>query len=469
MTCLCGIAGAITGLTADSREVRPGFLFAAVPGVRADGARYIDDALRNGAAVILSGREADAGVPASVPVIVVPDVRKALAECAARFYGFPANFLSLVGVTGTNGKTTTAYLLRHILNSAGRKCGMTGTIEYDLGNGAEPSPLTTPDAVRFTAALAAMRGNGCGAAVAEVSSHALTQHRVWPHRFAAAIFTNLTRDHLDYHGDMENYFAAKQTLFQNLDKDAFAVLNFRDPVAGRLAAATRARVIGYALDDGAVRESTLRGQIFRVGDREFRIPLVGRYNAENAAGAVLCARALGVPEDETARALESFPGVPGRMERVDLPNGASAFVDYCHTDDSLRAALATLRPLAPGRLIVVFGCGGDRDKGKRPMMARAAEQGADAVILTSDNPRTEDPEAILRDVMAGFARPENVAREPGRPAAVRRAVEQARPGDAVLVAGKGHENHQIIGTEKIHMDDRELVRNAFAPAGRTGL
>ncbi len=466
---LRGLDTEILGLTADSREVRPGFLFAVVPGAREDGARYIRDAVRNGAAGLLvqadRAEEISPGFSGGVPVVVAEDVRKTLAEFADEFHGHPAKSLDLVGVTGTNGKTTTAYLLRHIFNSAGRKCGMTGTVEYDTGASVSPAPLTTPDAVRFTAALAAMRDSGCSVAVAEVSSHALLQRRVHPHRFAAAVFTNLTRDHLDYHGDMDAYFAAKRRLFLGLDSGASAIVNLRDPAGRRIAEGTAARVIGYALAPGDVTESSLRGQAFRARgggvDREFRIPLVGEYNAENALGAILCARALGVDVDAIARALESFPGVPGRMERVDSAGGATGFVDYCHTDDALRSALATLRPLTPGRLIAVFGCGGDRDAGKRPLMARAAEEGADIVVLTSDNPRTEDPERILADIAAGFARPEKILREADRAAAVRLAASIARAGDAVLVAGKGHEKYQIIGTEKIRMDDRELLRDAF--------
>lgn len=475
---------AILGITSDSRQAGPGFIFAALPGCRDDGAAYIDEAVRKGAAALLLPC-----VPRhepGIPYIVAADVRKALGELADLFYEHPAQSLELVGITGTNGKTTTAYLLRHLLNRTGRRTGMLGTIEYDLGDKVEPAPLTTPDAVRFTRSLAEMRDFGCRAAVVEVSSHALDQDRVWPHRFAAAVFTNLTRDHLDYHGDMDAYLEAKRRLFQGLDDRAVAVLNYRDPAAFRMGQGTKARMLGYFLAASTdetmpgnlpahvmraeIVKSDLDGQTFRIMggqlDREFHTPLVGRHNVENCLGAVLAGFGLGVPPHAIAEAMASFPGVPGRLERLESNDGVKAFVDYSHTDGALRSVLSVLRPLVKGKLITVFGCGGDRDTGKRPLMAKAAEEFSDRVVATSDNPRTEDPEKILDEVMPGFTKPDRVTREADRPTAVRIAVGMAVPGDAVLVAGKGHEDYQIIGTEKRHMDDRELVREAFAAVKR---
>ncbi len=466
----------ILGITADSREARDGYLFAALPGTKADGLSFIPDAVRNGAAALLV--EAIPSPRPVVPYIVVENARLGLGEVANIFYDYPSQVLDLIGVTGTNGKTTTAYLVRHIFNEAARRCGMLGTIEYDLGDRLEPAPLTTPDAVRFTRSLAEMRDFGCRTAVAEVSSHALAMDRVYPHRFAAAIFTNLTRDHLDYHGDMEQYLEAKRKLFLGLGDDAVAVVNYRDPAGARMAQGSKARVTGYRLAEpgedvdlprDAVRaeilSSSLDGQTFRIdwpGDPvEFRTPLVGRHNVENCLGAILAATALGVGRHTVCRAVESFPGVPGRLERIASQSGRRAFVDYAHTDDALRSVLSVLRPLAGGKLITVFGCGGDRDPGKRPLMAKAAEEFSDSVIVTSDNPRTEDPDTIIRDVMAGFSEPDKVVREPDRPAAILAAAKLAAPGDTILVAGKGHEDYQIVGTEKRHMDDRELVRDAF--------
>ncbi len=478
---------AIAGLASDSREVRPGFLFAALPGSRADGADYVGDAVKNGAAALLvqDSLRSDPGVP----YLVAADVRKALGEAADLFYDHPSRSLDLVGVTGTNGKTTTAWLLRHIFNSVGRKAGMLGTIEYDLGGTIEPAPLTTPDVLRFTRSLSKMRGFGCKTAVVEASSHALDQGRVFPHRFAGAVFTNLTRDHLDYHGGMDAYREAKRRLFLSLDQNAVAVLNFGDPAAPRMAEGCKAKILGYRMAGGdgqgvppskdaadvatvEIIEDSLDGQAFRISGRglgnAFRTRLIGGHNAENCAGAILLALGLGVPVRSVEKAVAGFPGVPGRLERIESPNGARAFVDYAHTDDALRSAASVLRPLARGRLITVFGCGGDRDAGKRPLMAKAAEELSDVVVVTSDNPRTENPEKIIDDVMAGFDRPDRVIRIADRPAAVRKAAGMAGPGDAVLVAGKGHEDYQIVGAEKRHMDDRELVRGAFAPARRDG-
>ena len=471
---------AILGITSDSRDVGPGFIFVALAGSKGDGADYIGDAVKRGAAALIVSDlpRLDPGVP----YLVAEDARKALGEAADIFYEYPSRQLELIGVTGTNGKTTTAYLLRHVLNSVGRRAGMLGTIEYDLGDKQEPAPLTTPDAVRFTRSLAEMRDFGCKAAVVEVSSHALDQDRAYPHHFAGAVFTNLTRDHLDYHGGMDAYREAKRKLFLSLGEKAVAVLNFRDAAAPRLAEGCRGRIMGYCLagegepanlPQGIARaeivSSTLDGQSFTVKgysvDHEFRTPLVGRYNVENCVGAILAAAGLGVPPDSIARAIAGFPGVPGRLERIESRGGIKAFVDYSHTDDALRSVASVLRPLVKGKLITVFGCGGDRDPGKRPLMAKAAEEFSDRVVVTSDNPRTEDPEKIIDAIMPGFAKPERVTRQADRPAAIRAAVAMASPGDAILVAGKGHEDYQIVGTEKRHMDDRELVREAFASVG----
>lgn len=465
----------ISGLASDSREVGPGFLFAALRGCKGDGAAYIQDAVARGAAALLLSC-----IPSPdprIPYVVAGDERKALGEAADAFYDHPSQALDLIGITGTNGKTTTAYLIRHIFNAAGRRCGMMGTIEYDLGDKLEPAPLTTPDAVRFTRSLAEMRDSGCKAAVAEVSSHALSQERVWPHRFVCAVFTNLTRDHLDYHGDMDAYLQAKSVLFTRLGATAVAVVNQRDPSADRLTGSTIAKKLEYHLlgDDDReipgnvarveITASDLTGQTFRVRghgiNREFRTRLVGRHNVENCMGALLAGVGLGVGVAAIADALENFPGVPGRLERIASPDGRMAFVDYAHTDDALRSVLSVLRPLVKGKLITVFGCGGDRDRGKRPLMAKAAEQFSDVVVVTSDNPRTEDPAAIIADIMPGFAKPEKVKVDADRAAAIRLAAEMAGSGDAILIAGKGHEDYQIVGTVKHHLDDRELVREAF--------
>lgn len=463
-------------ITADSRSVEPGALFAALPGSREDGTGFIREAVERGAAALLTERlpQTDPGIP----YLVASDARKALGEAADSFYAHPSRSLELIGVTGTNGKTTTAYLVRHIFNQAERRCGMLGTIEYDLGDKVEPAPLTTPDAVRFTRSLAEMRDFGCKTAVVETSSHALSQDRVWPHRFACGIFTNLTRDHLDYHGDMDSYLAAKKLLFQRLDASAKAVVNLRDPRAGALLEGISARIYGYIVANGEkydtprkdayrveILSGDLSGQRFRMTgpglDREFSLPLVGRHNVENASGAILAAYAMGVPDATIGDALAGFPGVPGRLERVAGLDGVTAFVDYAHTDDALRSVISVLRPLAKKRLITVFGCGGDRDRGKRPLMAKAAEEASDVVVVTSDNPRTEDPGDIIDDILPGFADRGKVEVDRDREKAINLAVRLAQPGDTLLVAGKGHEDYQIVGTEKRHFDDREILREAF--------
>ncbi len=466
----------IAAVVADSRRAGPGVLFAALAGSHADGAAYIGDALDRGASAILAASLPDPLPP--VPVIIARDVHKALGEAADALYRNPSRSLRLVGVTGTNGKTTTAYILRHVLNRCGMRCGMLGTIEYDLGRTVEPAPLTTPDAVRFTKSLAEMRDSGCEAAVVEVSSHALDQERVWPHRFAVGMFTNLTRDHLDYHGDMAAYRDAKRKLFLRLDERALAVVNWTDPASARMAEGCAARVAGYMLDapdaatapGEAIRAHIVRcdlsGQLFTVENHalagEYRTPLVGRHNVENCLGVMMAAHGLGCDVRAIRDAIADFPGVPGRLERIESADGVTAFVDYSHTDGALRSVLSVLRPLVPGKMITVFGCGGDRDKGKRPLMANAAEERSDVVVVTSDNPRTEDALAIIREIMPGFSRLEAVTVEPDRRSAVMEAARMAEPGDAILVAGKGHEDYQVIGTEKIHLDDRELVREAFA-------
>jgi len=459
----------ITALAYDSRCVSGGYLFAALPGVKNDGAVYIDDAIRRGAAALLVARGTP--IPPGVPCIFAADVRKALAEIAEVFYGRPSRRLQLAGVTGTNGKSTTAFLIAHLARALGKRAGLLGTIRYEIGDKVLPAPLTTPESVDFSAYLAAMAEAGVEVVAAEVSSHALVQHRVWPHRFACGIFTNLTRDHLDYHRDMEAYLRAKKILFDNLDAEAAAVVNMHSPATVRMVADTRARIIRYGMEDpaevrGRVLSSDLRGAILEVrcGGMARRVfsPLAGDYNVLNVLAALAAIYALGLDMAAAAEAVASFGGVPGRLERIAGPGGITAFVDYAHTDDALRSVLSALRPLTAGRLIVVFGCGGDRDRGKRPLMARAAEEIADAVIITSDNPRTEDPQAIIRDIIAGLRRPAEALIEADRSAAVREAVRMARSGDVILLAGKGHEDYQIIGAVKYPLDDRQLLRDAFA-------
>ncbi|MFH0910290.1 MAG: UDP-N-acetylmuramoyl-L-alanyl-D-glutamate--2,6-diaminopimelate ligase [Planctomycetota bacterium] len=468
----------IGGLTCDSRSVKRGMLFAALAGTKLCGEDFIPEAVRKGAAAILAENAVEG---LAVPLVTVPDARRALAFAAEYFYGRPSRRLDLFGVTGTNGKTTTACLLRHLLVQAGRPTGLLGTITYETGREKRPAPLTTPDSVAFSAALAEMVKNGCRAAVAEVSSHALDQSRAAGVRFSAAVFTNLTRDHLDYHGDLERYAKAKLRLFEMLPAGAPAILNADDPFAWRIAQATQGKVLRYGFSpendlSATVENLSLDGSdvTLRFQDRNqgLHTGLIGMYNIQNIMAAALAALSQDVPLGETARAIASFPGVAGRLERIPSKGGSAVFVDYAHTDDALRNVLGTLRSLTQGRLIALFGCGGDRDRGKRPLMAEAAEDAADLVIVTQDNPRTEAPERIFRDIRQGFRQPEAVFFQPDRARAIRLAVERARPEDTVLIAGKGHENYQIFGTRRIPFDDRavaaEAVRNCRAEEGAAG-
>lgn len=467
----------VASLHLDSRTVTAGGLFVAVPGSHDDGSRYALEAVRRGAVAVVA-ETAIAGLP--VPVLAVPNARAAAACLADRFFGQPSRRLAVVGVTGTNGKTTTAFLIQHILQVAGRRCGMLGTITYDTGSATYPAPLTTPDAVAFQGHLAQMVAAGCDAAAVEVSSHALSQDRVAGTCFAAGVFTNLTRDHLDYHGDMDAYAATKARLFAGLPREADAVLNAADPWHRVMAEAAPCALRLYGVNggseplalQGAIEEARVDGmQVALCSSGEtlhVQVGLTGRHNAENLLAAALTAISLGVPLSVVGEALRDFPGVPGRLERIPAQDGVTVFVDYAHTDDALARVLDVLRPLTGGRLFAVFGCGGDRDRGKRPLMAQAAEARADRVVVTSDNPRTEDPRQIFADIRSGFQRPQEVLFEADRAAAIDLAIRQAESGDTVLLAGKGHEDYQILGTRRIHLDDRELARAALRARARRG-
>jgi len=383
--------------------------------------------------------------------------------------------MKLVAITGTNGKTTTAYLVRYILRQAGERCGMTGTVEYDLGAGAVPASMTTPESLDLYRFYAEMRRAGCGFAVSEVSSHALAKRRTAGLRFAAAVFSNLTQDHLDFHGTMENYFQAKALLFSGLEASAVALLNADDPHSARLAGMTRARVVTYGLSESAeVRAKVLSlstvGTVFRLRrggfEAEVHLPLLGAHNVHNALAAAAAAAELGLGMDRIVEGLATFEGVPGRLESVDCGQDFRVLVDYAHTDDALRSVLNAVRELYPRRIITVFGCGGDRDRGKRPKMARVVEQLSDVAVVTSDNPRSERPEAIIGEILSGLQDPGRAVVEPDRAAAIGKAVGLARPGDVVLIAGKGHEAYQIVGDRRLDFDDRSAARAALERAAK---
>jgi UDP-N-acetylmuramoyl-L-alanyl-D-glutamate--2,6-diaminopimelate ligase len=452
---------ACTDLATDSREVQGGGCFVAVRGTLDDGHRFIERAVAAGAALVV----AEQAVPCGVPVVVVRDGRRAAEALATAWFGAPAAEVQVVGITGTNGKTTTTALVRHLLNGAG-EAGSIGTLGAFDGTGrsvaSTAGTLTTPGPVDLHRTLRALVDRGVRRVAMEASSHALDQHRLDGLTFAAGVFTNLTRDHLDYHGDMEHYLAAKLRLADLVAADGVLAWNADDPAWQSLRADPRSLSWGMAPEaDVRVSDAHLlaAGSRFtlsgRFGTAEVALPLPGGFNIANATGAAAIALGFGQPLGEVVTRLETAPQVPGRMERiVDAP--FHVLRDYAHTPDALERALAALRPVTPGRLIVLFGCGGDRDRGKRPLMGAVAAAGADHVIVTSDNPRTEDPERIIDDIIAGMPAG-RYERESDRWIAIAMAVGQAGPGDAVLLAGKGHETYQVIGTERQPFDEREIV------------
>ena len=473
------LANGVTAVAFDSRHVKPGAIFFALRGVNADGARFVPQAIANGAVAIVAETAAPAGV--SVPWLQVPNARAAMAEAAALFYRHPSAELALVGITGTNGKTTTSYVLASIFESAGIKCGRIGTIGYTIGGREIDAARTTPEAPELQRMLRAMVDDGAGACVMEVSSHALALRRADSLRFAAGVFTNLTRDHLDFHGDMESYFVAKRRLFEILPDGAVGVINADDRRGPDLVAAAR-RPVTYAIDAPAdVRPGplsfSLEGLSFEVrtprGTFRVKSALVGRPNAYNILAASAAAMALDLPFTAIEQGIAQLQHVPGRFQVVSEPaDDVRVIVDYAHTDDALKNLLETARPLATGRLVTVFGCGGDRDRTKRPLMGAVAARLSDLVIVTSDNPRSEDPVRIMEEIQRGIVTPADRLGAKGakgtpsmaivdRREAIERGIREARPGNLVLIAGKGHEKYQVIGDKTLAFDDVEVARAAL--------
>jgi UDP-N-acetylmuramoyl-L-alanyl-D-glutamate--2,6-diaminopimelate ligase len=475
-----GAAGRrVTSVVHDSRDAAPGAVFVAVRGLRTDGAAFALQAISRGAVAVIAETPAPEGV--QVPWLHTEDARLALAELSAICYGHPSEQLTLVGVTGTNGKTTTTYLLASVFEAAGVPCGRIGTVTSKVGDEERDASHTTPEASELQHLLRDMVDRGSKACAIEVSSHALVLRRVDFVRFAAAIFTNLTRDHLDFHLDMAEYFAAKKRLFEMLPAGAPAIINVDDPRGVELAKLCP-RVVTYAIDRPAdVRphaiDATLEGLAFDVetprGRLAIRSPLVGRPNAYNILGVVAAACALELPNQAIEAGIARLDQVPGRFQVVSRSSDdVRVVVDYAHTDDALKNLLETARPLTVGRIITVFGCGGDRDATKRPLMGAVAAKLSDLVVITSDNPRSEDPEQIIEAIKRGIA----VPRDPGGPAragtpylvivdrrlAIEQAVRGSRPGDVVLIAGKGHEKYQVIGGRTLPFDDVEVARTALA-------
>ena len=504
----------VCDLTEDSRTVMPGSLFVARKGLKADGRAFVAQAVEAGAVAVLTD-DSELAVAGPAVRLIAVDLPTTVARMAERFYGGPSDKLTVIGVTGTNGKTTIAYLIHQMLNKLGIRCGLIGTVSIDDGVEVAPATHTTPPALEVSQILARMVDAGCKAAVMETSSHALDQKRVGAVRFAAGIFTNLTHDHLDYHKTMEAYGAAKATLFEMLQPGGVAVVNIMDPAHTRMVQGTRAGVIRCAIEGplstrtagsgtapDSIRSTRITGATTAYTDLELgggwgrkavRLPLIGAFNVMNALEALATVYALFGPGTEANRPFDELCGVlssvhapPGRLEPVTRPGDPiSVLVDYAHTDDALRTVLGVVRDALrlqhetsggprPGKLWCVFGCGGDRDRTKRPKMGAITSELADHAVLTSDNPRTEDPMSIIGMVRAGIppAAASRVIVEPDRERAIYFAVQSAAPGDAVLIAGKGHEDYQILpdpsqpgGTVRRHFDDREVARVALAARG----
>ncbi len=463
----------ITGLTANSKCVAPGNLFIAKKGLTVDGAKFIPEAIAAGATAVLT----DLYNPfyPQVTQIIHPDVAAIEATLAAEFYDHPDASLFLVGITGTNGKTTVSYLVRHLLEAQAEACGLIGTIEWIVGQHVFPSGKTTPDVIQNTKLFREMVDSGCKACAMEVSSHALDQGRVQAIEFDVALFTNLTQDHLDYHTTMQTYAAAKAKLFTSLTegKKKFpksAVVNSDSPYCTQMTAQCSSPVIRYGIDSDCDLKATSialtpQGTTFTLeyrGQREQIVsPLIGRFNVYNLLAAAGVGLAHGLTLQHIAAAFATFAKVPGRLEPVPNARSLPIFVDYAHTDDALLNVLKTLKEFKKGRLITVFGCGGNRDPLKRPKMGAVAEEHSDLAIITSDNPRSEDPLEIIRAILGGLKKPEEALVIPDREMAIRRAIELAQPDDVILIAGKGHETYQIFADRTIDFDDR-LIASKYA-------
>lgn len=459
---------------ADSRQVETGDIFVAVQGATYDGHDFIDRAVANGARYVVCQRRPNLWetIGSECRIITVEDSAKAAALLAQAGRGNPASQLINLAVTGTNGKTTVAYLVRSCIRNAGQKCGLIGTVVYDTGAETIGADLTTPDCFAIADMQSQMVAAGTRLMVIEASSHALSQNRLAGIHFKAAAFTNIAGDHLDYHHTPEEYLAAKTRLFETLQPDAVAVLNKESPEATQIASKTSAKILWYAVDSPAdITADILSMDINRTTfvleydgqKQQVETSLPGRHNVSNHLAAAGLCLAAGFDLETVAAGLSALEQIPGRLEKVDYNGDFAVIIDYAHTDDALKNVLATLKPLCKGRLVVVFGCGGDRDRTKRPRMARVAEHWADLVVVTSDNPRTERPEDIVDEIVGGLEEPDapTIIVEPDRKRAIELAIETAAKDDIVIIAGKGHEDYQIIGTQKFHFDDKEIAERCL--------
>ncbi|MDD5506575.1 MAG: UDP-N-acetylmuramoyl-L-alanyl-D-glutamate--2,6-diaminopimelate ligase [Candidatus Omnitrophica bacterium] len=456
----------IRGITCNSKAVKKGFIFVAIRGNRQDGACFIKEAVANGASIVVIGKgAAKIKIPAKIKLLAVDNPRNFLAEAAAEFYGFPAQHMRVAGITGTNGKTTTSYLIEAMAKQSGYGCGVIGTINYRFKGKEVPARNTTPGPVELQGMLAKMRTQKIPYCAMEVSSHALDQERVLGINFSQAIFTNLTQDHLDYHKNLKNYFLAKSRLFRGLTPDGVAIINHDDKYGRRIKSLISCRLISY----GIKNKSTVMAKEIDsgIGGTEFTLiapglnsrvktRLIGRYNIYNILAAVSWGISEGLNSGDIKSAIEEFKNVPGRLEKVGCKKGRNIFVDYAHTPDALFNVISALRPLVKGRVIVIFGCGGERDKLKRPKMGRIASRLADYVIITSDNPRSEDPSRIIRDIRRGISK-SNYYAIPDRFKAIKAGLKLIKNDDCLIIAGKGHEDYQVLKDRILHFSDREAV------------
>ena len=459
----------ITSITSDSRRCSAGSCFVALNGSEVDGHNFIVKAIEAGASSVIA--ENSGFIPQDFPHAIVADSHKALGLCAQALNDKPADKMTCIGITGTNGKSTVAHLVHNILIKLGKKSGMIGTITYETQARSIPASMTTPPAENLAQMLAEMVKNDVSHLVMEVSSHALDQQRTAGINFKVAAFTNLSGDHLDYHKTMEDYLVAKTKLFSNLDKNSVAVLNCDDQVTDKIAQSTNAEILNYGLNPLAdLRAKILKidadGSDFEIINKGKQVsvhtPLIGRHNVLNCLAAAGICASLGISIDEIVKALREIKNVPGRLERVDSTSKTKVFVDYAHTDDALANVLGALRPITKGRVIVVFGCGGNRDKTKRPRMGAVAQQLSDYQIVTSDNPRNEEPVAIIEDICQGMTQKQTYCVEPDRRKAIAHAIEIATDDDVVLIAGKGHENYQLIKGVKTDFDDSKVAAKIIA-------
>ncbi len=476
----------ILGITYNSTLVQEGFLFAAIDGEKTDGHNYIDSAIGNGAKALLV-EKIPRSLSEDIATIEVEDTMSSLARVSANFFGHPTKHLTLVGVTGTNGKTTTAYLIESIWREEGKNAGVIGTVEYRFSGKSVPAPMTTPESLDLMRMFSEMRDSGTQAVAMEVSSHALDRKRVLGCHLDAAVFTNLTQDHLDYHGTISNYFEAKKKLFTEIlreseKKDKFSIINFDDPYGREIAKLTAGKIISYSIKKGDAsvypeKQSINSEGIWSIvqtpwGKVELDSRFFGQHNLSNILAAAATALTLGSPISAVEKGIQKLTSVPGRLDRVENSVGMTVLVDYAHTPDALNNVLNSVRPFTPGKLILVFGCGGDRDSTKRPAMGKIARTLSDVLIVTSDNPRTEDPELIIDQIEKGIfevdfdERP--YFRMPNRREAIRKSIEIGAEGDTVIIAGKGHENYQIIGTKKLQFDDKKEANVALVEKQKSG-